>query len=68
MLHLNKRKEESAMTLEKQVQDMIDILTANKAEAIAADKGNKAAAKRLRAGNALLMPIIKAVKAQSLGR
>jgi len=56
------------MTLEKQVQDMIDICFASKIEAVGADKGNNAAAKRLRAGNALLMPIIKAVKAQSLGR
>ena len=56
------------MTLEKQVQDMIDILTASKAEAIGADKGNKTAAKRLRSNNALLLPIIKAVKAQSLGK
>lgn len=55
-------------TMEKQVQDMIDILTASKVEAIGADKGNKTAAKRLRAGNALLLPIIKAVKAQSLGK
>lgn len=55
-------------TMGKQVQDMIDILTANKSEAIAADKGNKTAAKRLRAGNAQLLPIIKAVKAQSLGK
>jgi hypothetical protein len=55
-------------TMEKQVQDMIDILTANKAEAIGADKGNKTAAKRLRAGNSLLLPIIKAVKKQSLGK
>ena len=56
------------MTLEKQVQDMIDILTANKVEAIAADKGNKTAAQRLRLGNALLLPIIKAIKKQSLGK
>lgn len=56
------------MTLEKQIQDMIDILTANKVEAIAADKGNKAAAQRLRAGNSILLPIIKAVKKQSLGK
>jgi hypothetical protein len=55
-------------TMEKQVQDMIDILTANKEEAINADKGNKAAAGRLRKGNALLLPIIKAVKKQSLGK
>jgi len=55
-------------TMEKQVQDMLDILTLNKTEAINADKGNKTAAKRLRASNALLLPIIKALKAQSLGR
>jgi len=55
-------------TMEKQVQDMIDILTANKLEAINADKGNATAGKRLRAGNALLLPIIKAVKAHSLGK
>lgn len=56
------------MTLEKQIQDMIDILTLNKTEAINADKGNKTAGKRLRAGNSLLLPIIKAVKKQSLGK
>ena len=56
------------MTMEKQVQDMIDILILNKAEAANADKGNKTAAKRLRAGNALLLPLIKAIKKQSLGK
>jgi hypothetical protein len=55
-------------TLEKQIQDMIDILTTNKEEASKADKGNITAALRLRKGNALLLPIIKAVKNQSLGK
>lgn len=54
-----------AETMEKQIQDMIDILTASKAEAIKADGGNSSAA-RLRKGNASLLPIIKAVKNQSL--
>ena len=53
-------------TLEKQIQNMIDILTENKVEAIKADNGNATAAKRLRAGNALLLPIIKEIKKQSL--
>lgn len=55
-----------AETMEKQIQDMIDILTASKAEAIKADGGNSSAAARLRKGNASLLPIIKAVKNQSL--
>lgn len=55
-------------TLEEQVQDMIDVLVMAKEEAIAADKGNASAGRRLRTGIKQLLPIIKAVKAQSLGK
>jgi hypothetical protein len=56
------------MSMEKQVQDMIDILTANKSEAVAGDKGNKTAAKRLRAGIAVIPKMCKALKATTLGK
>jgi hypothetical protein len=56
------------VTLEKQLQDMIDTLEAIKAEAVKADGGNSAAARRLRAGMALIPPMIKAAKNQSLGK
>jgi hypothetical protein len=55
-------------SMEKKVQEIIDILMVSKDEAVDADKGNKKAAKRLRANNAKVIPLIKELKAQSLGK
>jgi hypothetical protein len=54
--------------MEDKIQQMIDILTTAKPDAAKADKGNAQAGKRLRASIASLLPMIKAVKAQSLGK
>lgn len=54
--------------MEEKIQSMIDILANAKVEAIKADKGNISAGARLRKLLPLLLPIIKATKAQSLGK
>lgn len=56
------------VTMTKQVQDMIDILTASMDDATKADGGNAQAGKRLRASTKELLPIIKEIKKQSLGK
>jgi hypothetical protein len=55
-------------TLEDQINDMISTLTEAKNEAVKADAGNASAGRRLRAEMAKIPKMIKAAKAQSLGK
>jgi len=56
------------MTMTEKIGEMITIIQSANIEAGNADRGNKAAGKRLRAYIASLLPIIKDIKKQSLGK
>ena len=55
-------------TLFHQTDDIIQICNAVMADASAADKGNKAAGRRLRTELSRIGPIVKTIRNQSLGK